>query len=96
MMDRVFMSSTESMQGVRIWDIQHAIENRMRSMTKDELAGACDVLTMLHVYLYRTHFQEQKEIDIKALVKTVEELWEISGEILHHEFGHGRVAPSES
>jgi hypothetical protein len=58
-------------------------------MKEDELKGAEDVLSVLHSYLYRTHFQEQKEIDVKALVKTVEELWEISAEILHHTFqGH--------
>ena len=94
-MQLVGRSSMSSTEPNRIWEIQHAIENRMRSMTKDELAGACDVLTMLHVYLYRTHFQEQKEIDVKTLVKTVEELWEISGEILHHEFGHGKIVPSD-
>ena len=81
-------STTESQRPMRIWEVQHAIEDRLRNMAEAEVAGASDVLTILHSYLYRSHFQEQKEIDVNALVKTVEELWEISGEILHHKFRH--------
>jgi len=82
-------SSDETPHPIRIWEVQYAIEDRLRTMKEDELKGAEDVLSVLHSYLYRTHFQEQKEIDVKALVKTVEELWEISAEILHHTFqGH--------
>ncbi len=84
---RTPMSSTnETPRPIRIWEVQQTIEDRLRSMKEDELKGAEDVLSVLHSYLYRTHFQEQKEIDVKALVKTVEELWEISAERLYHEF----------
>ena len=90
------MSSTpaEPIRDIRIWEVQHAIEDQLRNMKEDEVAGSHDVLTVLHSYLYRTHFQEQKEIDVKALVKTIEELWEMSAEILHQKFQHGQVVSS--
>lgn len=87
-------SSDETPRPIRIWEVQHAIEDRLRNMKEDELKGANAVLSVLHSYLYHTHFQEQKEIDVKALVKTVEELWEISGERLYHTFQANGFVPS--
>lgn len=87
-------SATEPLREIRIWEVQHAITDRLQVMTKEEVMGAEEVLSILHSYLYRTHFQDQTPIDVKALVKTVEELWEISGEILHYKFQTSGFLPS--
>lgn len=74
------MSSAE----LRIWtmfdDVAHVLDN----LNKEELIGANAVLGIMSHYLTKTHFEERKEIDIKALVKTVEELDEISVELLYN------------
>ena len=87
-------SSDDRPSELRIWEVQHTVEDRLRTMTKAELNGAMDVLSVFHSYLYRTHFTEQKDIPMKALVKTVEELWEIGGEILHHTVDAKTTIPS--
>jgi hypothetical protein len=75
------------MSTIRIWPVQHELEEQLRSMTEAELLGAEAVLGILHQYLDYTHFQKQGEVDVRALTKTLEELHEISGEILYHTFG---------
>jgi len=75
------------MTSIRIWSVQHELEEQLRSMTESELLGAEAVLGILHHYLDYTHFQKQHDVDVRALTKTLEELHDISGEILYHTFG---------
>jgi hypothetical protein len=72
------------MSELRIWNLFNDISKVLDNLSKEELIGANEVLGILSHYLTTTHFEEQKEIDVKALVKTVEELDEISVELLIH------------
>ena len=72
------------MSELRIYSLFEDIGRVLENLNKEELIGANSVLGILSHYLTKTHFEEQKEIDIKALVKTVEELDEISLELLYH------------
>ena len=72
------------MSELRIWTIFNDIGKVLENLNKEELLGANSVLGILSHYLIKTHFEEQKEIDVKALVKTIEELDEISIELLIH------------
>jgi hypothetical protein len=72
------------MSELRIWTIFNDIGKVLENLNKEELLGANSVLGILTHYLTKTHFEEQKEIDVKALVKTIEELDEISIELLIH------------
>lgn len=72
------------MSELRIWALFNDISKVLDNLSKEELIGANEVLGILSHYLTTTHFEEQKEIDVKALVKTVEELDEISVELLIH------------
>jgi hypothetical protein len=72
------------MSELRIWTIFNDIGKVLENLNKEELLGANSVLGILSHYLTKTHFEEQKEIDVKALVKTIEELDEISIELLIH------------
>jgi len=75
------------MAHLRNWLIQHAVEDRLRTMSEAELVGADVVLGVIHYFLDKAHFQEQSVVDVRALTKTMEELHEISGEILYHTYG---------
>jgi hypothetical protein len=72
------------MSELRIWTIFNDISKVLENLNKEELLGANSVLGILSHYLTKTLFEEQKEIDVKALVKTIEELDEISIELLIH------------
>ncbi len=75
------------MAHLRNWLIQNAVEDRLRGMSEAELLGADTVLGIIHQSLDKAYFQEQSVVDIRALTKTMEELHEISGEILYHTYG---------
>ena len=72
------------MSELRIYSLINDIGHVLENLNKEELIGANSVLGILSHYLTKTHFEEQKEIDVKALVKTIEELDEISVELLLH------------
>jgi hypothetical protein len=72
------------MSEIRIYSFFEDVVRVLENLNKEELIGANSVLGILSHYLTKTHFEEQKEIDVKALVKTVEELDEISIELLLH------------
>jgi len=77
----------EDMMGsIRMYGIQARVEDMMREMSKDELLGAHMVLSVLSHRLCKIFFEEHISFDRKALVKTIEELWEISCEIRMHKF----------
>jgi hypothetical protein len=71
---------------IRMYGIQARIEDMMRTMSKDELLGAHMVLSVLSQRLCKMFFDEHIAFDRRALVKTIEELWEISCEIRMHKF----------
>jgi hypothetical protein len=72
------------MSELRIYSLFEDITRVLENLNKEELIGANSILGILSNYLTKTHFEEQKEIDVKALVKTIEELDEISIELLLH------------
>jgi len=76
----------EDIGSIRMYGIQARVEDMMREMSKDELLGAHMVLSVLSHRLCKIFFEEHISFDRKALVKTIEELWEISCEIRMHKF----------
>jgi prophage antirepressor-like protein len=69
---------------LRIWTLLDDVARVLDYLNKEELVGANAILGILSHYLTTTHFEEQKDIDIRALVKTIEELDEISIELLYN------------
>ena len=65
---------------IRYYDLQAQIEVLLRYMTDRELEGATIVITAMHSFLDKIHFQEKRELDARTFVKTVEELFEICTE----------------
>ena len=80
---QVILADTGS---IRMYGIQARIEDMMREMPKDELLGAHMVLSVLSHRLCKMFFDDHIAFDRRALVKTIEELWEISCEIRMHKF----------
>ena len=76
----------EDIGSIRMYGIQATIEDMMRTMSKEELLGAHMVLSVLSHRLCKIFFDDRIPFDRKALVKTIEELWEISCEIRMHKF----------
>lgn len=72
------------MSEIRIWEIQHSTEDRLETMSESELLGAEDILSTLHQYLQRVHFQEQQQVNVRALTKTIEELHESCIQLLYY------------
>jgi len=71
---------------IRMYGIQAMVEDEMHNMSKEELLGAHKVLGVLTSRLNKIYFDDKVDFDRKALVKTIEELWEISCEIKMHKF----------
>jgi len=80
---QVILADTGS---IRMYGIQASIEDMMRTMPKDELLGAHMVLSILSHRLCKMFFDDHIAFDRRALVKTIEELWEISCELRMHKF----------
>jgi hypothetical protein len=80
------MLAEEDTGSIRMYGIQARIEDMMREMPKDELLGAHMVLSVLSHRLCKMFFDDHIAFDRRALVKTIEELWEISCEIRMHKF----------
>jgi len=80
------MVAESDTNSIRMYGIQARIEDMMRSMSKDELHGAHMVLSVLSHRLCKMFFDQHIAFDRRALVKTIEELWEISCEIRMHKF----------
>ena len=69
---------------LRYYDLLHKVHTALYKMNKDEANGANNVLDILNNYLYDLHFEQQKEIDARALVKSIEEMWEVSCDVFSH------------
>ena len=80
------MIAEEDTGSIRMYGIQARIEDAMREMSKEELLGAHMVLSVLSHRLCKMFFDDHIAFDRRALVKTIEELWEISCEIRMHKF----------
>ena len=76
--------------GLRYYWIKDHLEELIRDLTDRELHGATIVLTALHTFLDRLHFDELRVLNRRAFVKTMEEVCDIcTEEILM------RVVPEE-
>jgi hypothetical protein len=76
----------EDTGNIRMYGIRARIEDMMHEMSRDELLGAHMVLSVLSHRLCKMFFDDHIAFDRRALVKTIEELWEISCEINLHKF----------
>lgn len=76
-------NSTDS---IRDYQLMNDIDTLFRTYNKDQLISAHEIINLIAQHLNKKHFEDQKEINIKALVKTFEELDEIGMEMLHHKF----------
>lgn len=54
------------------------------TMTKEELTLAHSIIRTISSHLHTKHFEDKTEINVKALVKTFEELDEIGLEVIHN------------
>jgi hypothetical protein len=70
---------------IRDYVLMNKIDNLFRLLTTEELKGAHSAISVVALHLSKKHFEDKIEINVKALVKTFEELDEIGMEILHHE-----------
>ena len=70
---------------IRDYVLMNKVDNLFRLLKGDELKGAHTVISVITTHLMKKHFDDKIEINVKALVKTFEELDEIGMEILHHE-----------
>ncbi len=71
--------------GLRDYLLLKDINELYQSMSKDELKGASIVIRTIAYHLSKKHFDDEKEIDLYALIKTFEDLGEISLEMLINE-----------
>jgi hypothetical protein len=73
------------MSDIRYYNILNKLSDEIYQMTINEAKGAQIVLSILHNNLYKIHFEYKEQINIKALVKTIEELYEVSYEKILNE-----------
>ncbi len=71
--------------GLRDYLLLSEINSLYELMTTDELKGASIVIRTIADHLAKKHFVNEKMIDLYALIKTFEDLGEISLEMLINE-----------
>jgi hypothetical protein len=71
---------------LRDYELLNQIDNAFKTYNKEQLESAHEIINIIAQYISKKHFEEKQEINIKALVKTFEELDEIGIETLHHKF----------
>ena len=71
--------------GLRDYLLLNDINSLYEMMTNDELKGASIVIRTIAAHLSKKRFQEGRDIDIHALIKTIEDLGDISVEMLLNE-----------
>lgn len=69
-------------RSVRDYPLLAKVDDLLHEMTDEERRGANMVLSVISCHLFQKHFEEKTEIDIRALIKTFEELDEISMEMI--------------
>lgn len=84
------MESASIKGDIRDYQLFDKIHSLYDKMTIEELKVAHEVISIISEHLDKKHFQEQKEIDVKALVKTFGELDEIGITILINEKNKGK------
>jgi hypothetical protein len=70
---------------MRDYALIRKVDNLLRLLNLEELKGAHTAISIISSHLSKKHFDDKVEMNVKALVKTFEELDEIGIEILHHE-----------
>ena len=75
----------EQYHPIRDYELLKKVDDILREMTDEECRGANMVLSAINCHLFQKHFEEKMEIDVRALVKTFEELDEISMEMILHQ-----------
>lgn len=63
---------------LRDYELMEQVEKFCKKLPERELEAACEVMDIISRHLTYRHFEKQEEIDVKALVKTFEELFEIA------------------
>ena len=74
-------------KSLRFYDLQFEIERLItdnKKMNIDEIRGATIILSYISEYLYDLYFQKRVPFCRRVLVKTIEEIYEISYQELDH------------
>lgn len=68
------------MDNIRYYNFMNNVSKRIEKMTKEELNGALQILIPLYTEFYSRYFDNKEVINIKAMIKTFEELMEFASE----------------
>jgi hypothetical protein len=71
---------------LRDYELLNLVDTQYKTYNKEQLESAHEIINIIAQHLSKKYFEEKQEINIKALVKTFEELDEIGIETLHHKF----------
>lgn len=71
---------------IRDYELMNKLHELFESLSDKERIGAYDTIYVIASHLVYKYFEEKQEIDIKALVKTFEEVYERSIESQKLEF----------
>lgn len=71
---------------IRVYEILNEIGDALGEMKEDELLAAESVIHVIHRYLNRVYFEEQREVNVRALTKTMEDLKDICAEVYINKF----------
>jgi hypothetical protein len=61
----------------RYYDLLEEIDKVATGLKKSELQGAIDIMAIVSQFFYKLHFYDNKVLDQKAYVKTLEDIKEI-------------------
>lgn len=68
------------MDDIRYYNIFNKISDSIETMTKEELNSALQILIPFYTEFYTRHFENKEQINVKAMIKTFEELVEVAAE----------------
>ena len=68
----------------RYYKLQHTIEDAFTTMSLPKMEGVFMVLSELHHFLDKIHFEDKRELNRRAFVKTIADLYENCMEDLIH------------
>jgi hypothetical protein len=80
------MSTKEQLEeddSIRDYELMTRVGKLNQTLTPEELKGATALLFEISAHLRKKHFEKKIRINIKALVKTFEELEEHAMEVLY-------------
>lgn len=76
------MSEQNSPQPLRLQPLLNNVSDLFATLTPQELQGAQKVLDVMWAYFHNLWFIQHDSFDRRSCVKTIEELYEISTEML--------------